>query len=65
MSRYTIVAIAGDNGMTFTIGLFGSREGAQRHVDAWTERDNPEHDGELMSYSVTRIETIAGWDATA
>lgn len=65
MMTFTIVAIAGDNGSTFAIGRFGSREAAGQVADKWQERDNPDLDPDGMHYSATRIQTVTEWRSAA
>lgn len=60
---YTIIAIAGDNGMAYAIGRFSSIERASELASTWTERDNPDRDIEGLSYQAVRIQTIANWEA--
>lgn len=60
--RFTIVAIAGDNGETNTIGTFSSRTLAETQASKWQGAHNPHHDPDLTNYAVCRIMTVQEWD---
>jgi hypothetical protein len=60
--KFTIIAIAGDNGAAYAVGQFASREAAERRADDWQEQDNPSRDPDGMSYAVSRIGRVADWN---
>lgn len=63
--RYTIVAIAGDNGQTFAIGQYGSRDGAARQAALWQAAENPDLEPDGMRYSVCPLRTVREWRAAS